>query len=91
MRRIVPWLAVVGFSVPLVGQDSIHFVPADRVAVRVMREVPSIDVAPGVHVRTVVGSTGSSSLLATSTPVALPHGIITPGSRRMSASRECST
>ena len=25
------------------------------------------------------------------TPVALPHGIITPGSRRMSASRECST
>jgi quercetin dioxygenase-like cupin family protein len=62
MRLIIPWLALVGFSVPLVGQDSIHFVPADRVAVRVMREVPSIDVAPGVHVRTVVGSTGSFSL-----------------------------
>ena len=62
MRHIAPWVALVGFSLPLVAQDSIHFVPTDRVAVRLMREVPSIDVAPGVHVRTVVGSVGSFSL-----------------------------
>ena len=51
-----------GFVAAMGAQDSVHFVPADRVAVRVMREVPPIDVAPGVHVRTVVGSTGSFSL-----------------------------
>lgn len=62
MRRIAVWPVLVCFSLPLIAQDSIHFVPADRVAVRVMREVPSIDVAPGVHVRTVVGATGSFSL-----------------------------
>ena len=62
MRHLAPWVALVGFSLPLAAQDSIHFVPADRVAVRVMREVPPIDVAPGLHVRTVVGSTGSFSL-----------------------------
>jgi hypothetical protein len=40
-------------------QDSVHVVPADRVSVRQMSEVPVIDVATGVHVRTVVGTTGA--------------------------------
>ena len=43
-------------------QESLHLVPADRVAVRVMAQVAPVDVAPGVHVRTVVGETGSFSL-----------------------------
>jgi mannose-6-phosphate isomerase-like protein (cupin superfamily) len=44
------------------GQESVHLVPADRVAVRQMSDVPAIDLAPGVHVRTVVGTTGSFSI-----------------------------
>lgn len=43
-------------------QDLVHFLPADRVAVRAMRDVPAVDLAPGVHVRTVVGTAGSFSL-----------------------------
>jgi mannose-6-phosphate isomerase-like protein (cupin superfamily) len=39
-----------------------HFVPPDGIAVRVMDKVSPVDVAPGVHVRTVVGTTGSFSL-----------------------------
>ena len=62
MRLKTIALIVVGGSAQLLAQDSIYFVPADRVAVRVMREVPPIDLAPGVHVRTVVGQTGSFSV-----------------------------
>ena len=36
--------------------------PADRVAVRRMSDMQAVDVAPGVHVRTVVGTTGSFSV-----------------------------
>ena len=36
--------------------------PADRVSVRRMTDVPAIDLAPGVHVRTVIGTTGSFSI-----------------------------
>ena len=43
------------------AQESIHFLPDDRVSVRVMADVPAIDLAPGVRVRTVVGTTGSFS------------------------------
>jgi quercetin dioxygenase-like cupin family protein len=46
----------------LLIQDAIHVVPADKVAIRRMSDVPAIDVAPGVHVRTVVGTTGSFSV-----------------------------
>lgn len=45
-----------------VFQDSVHFVPADRVSIRRMNDVPAVDLAPGVHVRTVVGTTGSFSI-----------------------------
>jgi hypothetical protein len=61
MHRIAPWVVLIGLCSPLLAQDSIHFVPPDRVAVRVMSEVPAIDLAPGVRVRTVVGSIGSFS------------------------------
>jgi mannose-6-phosphate isomerase-like protein (cupin superfamily) len=44
------------------AQENPHFVPADRVAVRAMAHVPAVDLAPGVHVRTVVGTTGSFSI-----------------------------
>jgi mannose-6-phosphate isomerase-like protein (cupin superfamily) len=43
------------------AQDGVHFLPADRVATRNMRTVPAVDVAPGVHVRTVVGTEASFS------------------------------
>src|SRR5262245_13380871 len=43
-------------------QENIHFVPGDRVAVRRMSDVPPIELAPGVLVRTVVGTTGSFSI-----------------------------
>jgi quercetin dioxygenase-like cupin family protein len=64
MRRILAVLACLASSDPAVAQaqDDVHFLPGDRVAVRDMRTVPSIDLAPGVRVRTVVGATGSFSL-----------------------------
>ena len=43
-------------------QDPLYFPPPDRVSVRVMSELSAIDLAPGVHVRTVVGATGSLSI-----------------------------
>ncbi len=43
-------------------QATPHFVPPNEVAVRVMAEVAPVDVAPGVHVRTVVGAIGSFSI-----------------------------
>jgi mannose-6-phosphate isomerase-like protein (cupin superfamily) len=49
-------------SLTPVYQESVYFVPADRVSVRRMSDVPPIDLAPGVHVRTVIGTTGSFSI-----------------------------
>lgn len=46
----------------VLSQADIYFIPADKVAIRRMSDVPPVDVAPGVHVRTVVGTTGSFSL-----------------------------
>src|SRR5688572_23667799 len=43
-------------------QESAHLVSADRITVRRMSDVPAVDVAPGVHVRTVIGTTGSFSV-----------------------------
>src|SRR5262245_65519138 len=49
------------FGLSLLAQ-SLYFLPRDRVAIRDMRDVPHIDLAAGVRVRTVVGSTGSFSV-----------------------------
>lgn len=56
-------------------QESIHFVPGDRVAVRRMLDVPPVELVPGVQVRTVVGTTGSFSLadFGPGTAAALHH------------------
>lgn len=43
-------------------QDPLYFPPPYGVSVRVMSELSPIDLAPGVHVRTVVGATGSVSI-----------------------------
>jgi quercetin dioxygenase-like cupin family protein len=43
-------------------QPSPFFVPPDELSIRVMNDVPAVDLAPGVHVRTVVATTGSFSL-----------------------------
>jgi mannose-6-phosphate isomerase-like protein (cupin superfamily) len=57
-------LVAVCFSLSASGaaQDNVHFSAADRVTVRDMSAVPSVDIAPGVRFRTVVGSTASFSL-----------------------------
>jgi mannose-6-phosphate isomerase-like protein (cupin superfamily) len=55
-------LLLFGVAAPLRAQDTLFFVPSDRIAVREMRRVPAIELAPRVHVRTVVGTTGSFSL-----------------------------
>lgn len=62
MFRIIVGFACIGLSVPAVTQSDPYFLPSDRVAVRRMDAVPPIDLAPGVHVRTVVGATGSFSI-----------------------------
>jgi len=54
---------IAGIAMIAVGvQDPLYFPPADRVSVRVMSELSPIDLAPGVHVRTLVGWTGSVSI-----------------------------
>jgi len=56
------WLVVGGIA-PKVSnaQDTIFFPPTDRIAIRHMPSIPSIELAPRVHVHTVVGATGSVS------------------------------
>ena len=74
MRRILCLIALSVVGLPLAAQDGIYFVPQDRIAVRVMRDVPSVDLAPGVHVRTVVGTTGSFSYADfDATSATVPH------------------
>lgn len=55
-------LAIIALLSCAIAQESIHVVSRERVTLRRMREVPAVDVAPGVHVRTVVGTTGSFSV-----------------------------
>src|SRR5262245_39875788 len=62
MYRVLVGLVCVVLGGAQAAQESPHFLPADRVSVRVMSEVPAVDLAPGVHVRTVVGTTGSVSV-----------------------------
>jgi len=62
MSRLLAGLLWTGISVAVAAQDPLHFPPADRVSVRVMSELTPIDVAPGVHARTLVGPTASVSV-----------------------------
>jgi quercetin dioxygenase-like cupin family protein len=61
LTRVV--VVVVGVAAPNVSnaQDTIYFPPTDRIAIRHMPSIPSIELAPRVHVHTVVGATGSVS------------------------------
>lgn len=60
-RRFVAVLAGLGLSSALIAQDSVHFPPADAVAIRVMSDVPAALLTKGFLGRTVVGATGSFS------------------------------
>ena len=57
--HVIVWTAMLS---AVGAQDPLYFPPSDRVSVRVMSELSPIDLAPGVHVRTVVGATGSVSI-----------------------------
>jgi mannose-6-phosphate isomerase-like protein (cupin superfamily) len=57
--RLLTILALVTWTA---AQESVYFASAERVSVRRMSEVPPIELAPGVRVRTVVGTTGSFSI-----------------------------
>jgi len=61
-RAVVMCGIAARLAIPVTGQENIHLVSPDRVTVRRMSEVPAIDLAPGVRVRTVVGTTGSFSI-----------------------------
>lgn len=58
----LPGIVWISMLLAVGAQDPLYFPPPDRVSVRVMSELSSIDLAPGVHVRTVVGPTGSVSI-----------------------------
>ena len=58
----LPGIVWISMLVAVGAQDPLYFPPPDRVSVRVMSELSPIDLAPGVHVRTVVGATGSMSI-----------------------------
>ncbi len=62
MRRLLTSVMWIGLSVAVGAQDPLYFPPADRVSVRLIRELSPIDLAPGVHVRTVVGQSVSVSV-----------------------------
>ena len=65
MRNLHPLLVglgCIGLTAPQAPPESLYFLPADRVSVRVMNEVPPVELAPGIQVRTVVGPTGSFSI-----------------------------
>ena len=62
-RVVVITTLVVGtMAGPLAAQDTVFFPATDRIAIRADNSIPTVDVAPGVHVRTIVGATGSVSL-----------------------------
>ena len=63
MRGLVaPIVSLVLTAAGPATQDPTYFPPVDRVTVRVMADVPPTEPAPGVHLHTVVGTTGSMSL-----------------------------
>jgi quercetin dioxygenase-like cupin family protein len=62
VRRFLAVVAALSVSSALVAQDATHFPPADAIAIRVMREVPAVQLTNGFLGRTVVGATGSFTL-----------------------------
>lgn len=62
MRLILAAVVLAGAWLLTVQHDPRYFPPEDRVSVRVMSDVPPVDVAPGVHVRTIVGAVGAMSV-----------------------------
>ena len=55
-------LLVAALARPVSAQDTLFFPATDRIAIRNLYAIPTIDVAPRVHVHTIVGATGSVSL-----------------------------
>jgi mannose-6-phosphate isomerase-like protein (cupin superfamily) len=62
MWKPVAVVAALGLSSGLGAQDSVHFPPADAIAIRVMSDVPAALLTKGFLGRTVVGATGSFTL-----------------------------
>jgi len=62
--RVVAIASLLGWAMaPQAGaQDTLFFPATDRIAIRALKSIPTVDVAPGVHVHTIVGATGSVSL-----------------------------
>lgn len=54
-------LAALALPASLGAQDPVHFPPADRIVIRVMRDVPGTTLGKGFIFRQVVGATGSFS------------------------------
>lgn len=59
---VITSLALGVLARPSNAQDTLFFPATDRIAIRVLKAIPTIDVAPHVHVHTIVGATGSVSL-----------------------------
>jgi mannose-6-phosphate isomerase-like protein (cupin superfamily) len=59
---VVAFAAFLAAWMQVPAPDALQFVATDRVAVRVMSQIPAIDLAPGVRVRTVVGTVASFSV-----------------------------
>jgi len=62
MRALVAATLFIGLMAAPATQDRVHFLPADVVSIRDMSKIPSTEPAPGVHLHTVIGATGSMSL-----------------------------
>ena len=54
-------LAALALPASLGAQDPVHFLPADRIVIRVMRDVPATTLGKGFIFRQVVGASGSFS------------------------------
>lgn len=79
MDRLLDVAVLIALAAPAsataqASQDTIYFPATNRIAIRHLPSVPAIDVAPGIHVHTVVGATGSVSFGAfDSGTVSPPH------------------
>jgi len=62
MHRVLAVAAGLSVGSVLFAQASVHFPPADAIAIRVMRDVPAAQLTAGFLGRTVVGATGSVTL-----------------------------
>lgn len=62
MRPSFSVIVFVTLPAVVAAQDTLHFVPKGKLAIRDMRQVPWDSIAPGVRAKTVVGSMGSVSM-----------------------------